>query len=379
MNLEIRFGLRRWGTLFQTLRLAAEQSSASRSRFIQIQCVKGCFVKIFSRLFSKSPADLLAKGDRLFDAERFFDARTCYEEGLQGCSDGNQKELFKVRIDKANVKLAELNLAEAEFAFSRGDSDKAIDHLELVKTLTYDVSLREKAEKLLKELTDAAGDPEEALPSSSCASCSHTHVDDYTDGQHIDDSLHPLEYFELLIRQLPETDCQRYAKLGEDFAYAYVAACQDRHGEALSLFEKWSSESSRDIYYCERAKILHRLGNDREAEQNLRSSIQINPLNSLACLNLALLLIDSGRFEEAIIVLDAMISNDMMPEQAMLMRGEIFEAAGDQEGAIDQYSRLLMSPYGRAAAEKLHTLLITAGRHNDAALLFKQYLGKCSH
>ena len=340
-------------------------------------------MKIFSRLFSKSPADLLAKGDRLLDSERFFDARNCYEDGLQGCSDddaaGGQREIFKERIDKANLKLAELNLAEAESAFSRGDSDKAIDHLELVKTLTYDACIREKAEKLLKEHTVLEGEPDEPAPSSSCASCSHTQVDDYSGSQHDDDSLHPLEYFELLIRQLPEDMYPRYSKLGEDFAYTYVAASQDKHEEALFLFEKWSSDADRDIYHCERAKVLHRLGRDNEAEEHLRKSIQINHLNSLAWLNLALLLIDGGRLEEAIFVLDAMISDDMMTGQAMLMRGEILEATGNQEEAIDQYSKLLATPLGRTAAEKLHSLLITVGRNTDAAIIFKQFLGKCGH
>lgn len=336
-------------------------------------------MKIFSRLFSKSPDDLLAKGDRLFDSGRFFDARTCYEDGLQSCADGNQKELLNERIGQANLKLAELNLAEAEFAFSRGDSEKAIDHLELVKTLTYDASLREKADRLLKEYDDSEAVPADPASPASCASCTHIPVGDVTGAQHSEDSLHPLEYFELLIRQLPEDDYLRYLKLGEDFAYAYVAACRDKHGEALSLFEKWSSESNRDIYHCERAKVLHRLGRDQEAEQDLRVAIRINPCNSLAWLNLALLLIAGARFEEAIFVLDAMISDGMMPEQAMLMRGEILEATGNPDEAIEQYSRLLTTQYARTAAEKLYPLLICAGRHGDAAALFKQYLGTCCH
>jgi len=339
-------------------------------------------VNILSRLFSKSPADLLVKGDRLLDSERFFDARTCYEDGLQRCSDDgstdNRKEVFTERIDRANLKLAELNLTEAGFAFSRGDSDKAIEHLDLVKTLTCDVSIREKAEQLLKEYYDS-GDNYPAPAASSCASCSDIQVDNSADSQHADDSLHPLEYFELLIRQLPEDQYRRYSELGEDFAYAYVSASQDRHEEALALFEKWPGDSNRDIYYCERGKVLHRLGSDLEAEQHLRKAIQLNGLNSLAWLNLALLLIDGGRFEETMQVLDRMISEDMMAEQAMLMRGEILESAGNLDGAVDQYSSLLTTRYASSAAEKLHAVLIRSGRHADAALVFKQFLGKCGH
>jgi len=325
----------------------------------------------------------LAKGDRFLESGRFFDARTCYEDALHRCSDNeppsNCKDVFVERIDKANLKLAEVNLGEAEFAFSRGDSEKAIDHLDLVKTLTYDVHIRERAEKLLKEYGNSSNGSAEPAASSSCASCSHTHVDDNAGSLYAGDALHPLEYFDLLIRQLPEELYQRYSALGEDFANAYVAACLDKHAEAMSLFEKWHGDTDRDIYYCERGKVLHRLGKDREAEQHLRKAIELNSLNSLAWLNLALLLIDGGRFDETMYVLDSMISNDMMPEQSMLMRGEILEAIGNPDEAVEQYSRLLTTSYARPAAEKLHDVLIKADRHTDAALVFKQFLGKCSH
>jgi tetratricopeptide (TPR) repeat protein len=335
-------------------------------------------------LFSKSPPDFLAKGDGFFDSERYFDARNCYEDGLQRCSDddspGNDREVFKERIDRANFKLAELNLAEAEFAFLRGDSGKAIDHLDLLKTLTCDMCILEKAEKLLKDHTDSGDNSTEAETSSSCSSCAQIQVDDYAGSQYADESLHPLEYFELLIGQLPENQFQRYSELGDDFAYAYVAACQDKHSEALSLFEKWSvPDSCRDIYCCERGKILHRLGKELEAEQELRKAIQLNDQNSLAWLNLALLLIDGGRLEEAMGVLDCMISENMMAEQAMLMRGEILEATGNLDEAIELFSSLLTTQYARSAAEKLHGVLIKLGRHNDAALIFKKFLAKCSH
>jgi tetratricopeptide (TPR) repeat protein len=337
-------------------------------------------VKLFAKFFSKSPDDLLVKGDRFLESERFFDARTCFEDGLQLCVGEDslaQKEVFKERIITANFKLAELNMAEAEFALSRGDSDKAIDHLELVKTLTYDTLIREKADKLLVGLSHVESAPAVVASPSSCNSCSHTQDTDDAGSQYVDDSLHPLEYFDLLIRQLPEEQYQRYSGLGEDFAYAYVAACQDKHLEALSLFDKWSSEADRDIYFCERGKVLHRLGSDTEAEQYLRKAVQINEQNNLAWLNLALLLIDSDRLDEAMLVLEKMISFGMLTEQSMFMRGEILEASGKLNEAIDQYSLLLTTHYARTAAEKLHDVLITVGRHSDAALVFKQFLGKC--
>jgi len=340
-------------------------------------------MKILSRLFSKAPSDLLAKGDRYLDSEAYFDARTCYEDGLKRCSDTDSENDLKMtlrqRIETANLKLAELNLEEARFAFSRGDTVKAIDHLELVKTLTYDAGVREKAETMLNECRVAVDTPAEQVNASACGSCSHTTGPECADSQQNDDSLHPMEYYDLLIRQLPAELYQRYVELGEDFAYAYVAASQDRHDEALSRFEQCAGTVEQDIYCCEIGKVLHRLGRDLEAEQYLRQALQHNRSNTLIWLNLALLLIDSGRIGECMQVLDTMIAEDLMPEQAMLMRAEILEANGDLDGAINQYTPLLTTAYARSAAEKMYGTLIAAGRQGDADVIFKKYLGKCCH
>ena len=197
-------------------------------------------MNFISRWFSKSPSDLLAKGDRYMESDSYFDARTCYEDGLKLCSgDGTDVDLktaFPERIDAANCKLAERNIHEAECAYSRGDIKKAIDHLELVKTLTYDHVLREKAESLLHNYSQSSEDHERPVSMSSCTSCTGSSGGECADSLPSDDSLTPLEYYELLIQQLPGDQYQRYAELGEDFAYAYIAASRDEHHEASVRF-----------------------------------------------------------------------------------------------------------------------------------------------
>lgn len=340
-------------------------------------------MSLFSKLFSKSPEDLLAKGDRYLQTESYFDARTCYEDGLQRCgSDGSGlqlKSVFQERIITANGKLAELNLQEAGFSISRGDFDKAVDHLELVKTLTYDAALREKAEQMLAECRTQDNEPAEPAKASACGSCSSAKASDCAEAPQYDESLPPMVYYDLLIRQLPPEQYQRYSQLGEDFAYAYVAASLDKHEEALTRLEQSAETVSQDIYCCEVGKILHRIGKDQEAEQYLRQGLQTNRTNTLIWYNLALLLVDSGRLGECLQLLDTMIAEEMMPEQAMLMRAEILEASGDFDGAISQYTTLLSTPLSRTAAEKMHGILIHVGRHNDAAVIFKKYMGKCCH
>lgn len=337
-------------------------------------------MSFINRWFSKSPSDLLSKGDRYMESDSFFDARTCYEDGLKLCSaDPSLKNVFSERIDTANRGLAERNIFEAECAYSRGDVDKAIDHLELVITLTYDPALREKAETLLLEFSQPDGDHDEQISVSSCASCAGSSVGESADSMHPDDSLPLSEYYELLIQQLPADQYRRYTGLGEDFACAYIAASRDQHREALSGFEKCSDSVPHDICCYEKGKVLHRLGNDPEAEQHLRKAVQLNRTNSLAWLTLALVQQESNCFQDALATIETMVAEQIMPEQALLLRAEIFEASGDHEGAVNQYVELLQTPYARAAAEKLYGVLMEIGRPGDAAVIYKKYVHKSCH
>lgn len=317
------------------------------------------------------------------ESDCFFDARTCYEDGIRLCSaddaGSDLKALFSERIDAANRKLAGRNIHEAESAYSRGDAAKALDHLELVKTLTYDQALREKAEKLTLEFSQPDAAPGEQIPASSCTTCAGSSCSDSAENVSSDDSLPQLEYYELLIQQLPAEEYQRYAALGEDFACAYIAASRDLHHEALSGFENCSDVLPQDVYQYEKGKVLHRLGNDREAELHFRTAIQLNGANSLAWLALALVLSESHRFQDALETVEAMVAGHILVDQALLLRAELFEATGDHEGAVNQYVDLLQTPYARSAAEKLYGLLLECGRQNDAAVILKKYLNKTCH
>ncbi len=316
----------------------------------------------------------------------YFDARTCFEEGLKLCpSEGGDAALpavFSGRIDAANRGLAECNLQEAEYAHARGDIAKAIDHLELVKTLTYDQKLREKAELLLAGYAAVDSDQGEQAVVSSCGSCGGSSgggCSDSPESTHSGDSLPLHEYYELLIQQLPEDQRHRYADLGENFAEAYVAASHDEHHRALAGFESCLNSVPEDVYWCEKGKVLHRLGNDHEAEQCLRTAVQLNGANSLAWLSLVLVLRESNHLQDALAAIDIMVAERIMPEQALLLRADICEVLGDHETAVNLYVELLQTPVARAAAERLYGILIEMGRQGDAAVIFKKYLGKSCH
>lgn len=340
-----------------------------------------------ARLFSKNPGTYLAKGDQLLAACSFFEARNAYEEGLQRHLDAHGPgttdditEAFSAGIARANRSLAEMNIAEAECAIGRGAAAKAAEHLELAKSLTHDATLREKAEQLLANLGENTNDTDTLAPTvGGCASCgpigAHTQVSAHWEDPDLSDA----DYYDLLIRQLPGELYGRYAALGEKFACAYLAASRDDHAAALDLLEEWYDGSSRDIYLYEQGMALYRLGSTREAEERLLAAVADNPANPLPHLGVALLLMEEHRLDEAAQRLDGMVAAGVLPEQAMMLRGDTCRLAGDTEGAIRQYGMLLSTPFVRQAAESLHDLLMQCGRHQEAGALFKRYLAGCCH
>jgi tetratricopeptide (TPR) repeat protein len=337
----------------------------------------------FSKLFSRGPKDYLAKGDGYLAAHNYYEARTAFEDGLQACrGEAGHADIarqLEARIRETKRAMAELNLEEAEHALRQGSLEKAVEHLELAKTLTDDTKIREKADSLLGSVEEKTNNTEVLAPSASCSSCSSNTHDEHAAPLDTDTDLPLLEHYDLLIHQLPGEMYECYSSLGEDFACMFIAASQDSHQEALDLLEKWFDGSHRDIYFYEKGKILHRLGRIVESEECLRSSIDQNSQNPLPYLGLALLLIDDHRLDEAGRHLDSMIAADIFTGQALMMRGEVFQLAGDTDAAIQLYGRLLDTSLARTAAEKLHEVLLECNRQAEAAHIFKRYLSKCQH
>jgi len=340
-------------------------------------------MSFFRKLFARGPEDYLTKGDGHFAAHSYYEARSAFESGLDSCRGKSGQadiiHILEARVCETNRAMAQLNVLEAEHAIRQGAIDKAVEHLELAKTLTEDADIREKADHLLAGLENKSNDTAVLAPAASCSSCSQVTPDVHEAPPETDADLPVLEHYDLLIHQLPEELYARYSSLGEDFACMFIAASRDSHQEALDLLEQWFDGSQRDIYCYEKGKILHRLGRINESETSLRESIRENGHNPLPYLGLALLLVEDNRLDEAARHLDAMIAGDIFTGQALMMRGEVFQLAGDTDAAIGLYGKLLDTPLARAAAEKLHELLLECNRQPEAANIYKRYLGKCQH
>jgi tetratricopeptide (TPR) repeat protein len=157
----------------------------------------------------------------------------------------------------------------------------------------------------------------------------------------------------------------------------YLAASRDDHEKALVLLNEWYKGIDADIYMYEKGMILYRLGRVTESESCFRDAILQNAANPLPRLSLALLLIDGQRLDEAGLLLDVMIADDLLPGQAHMLRGDVALLGGDLEGALNRFAMLLTTPFARQAAEKLYEILLQSGRDQEAAAVFKKYLGGC--
>ncbi len=338
-----------------------------------------------SSLFSSpAPEKYLEEGDRLNGQGRYFEARQAYDKGLAGCrvrgdADDRTARVLSERISDANRSLALLNIEEASAAAVRGNSDKAFEHLELAKSLTDDLVVREKADYQIRQLAEIANDPEVLQSVSSCSSCAGSMSGSEGDADADRGDMPPLEYYDLLIHQLPSEMYERYVNLGEEFAYAYIAEADGEHEKALKLLETVPDLGCRDILLYEKGMILYRTGQVEVAEKYIREACSLAPLNSLARLGLSLLLMEQERFDEAASQLDTMIAEAMLLNQSLVLRGDVWAHSGAYDQAIAAYARLLDTPAMKTGAERLHDLFLHTGRPVDAEQIRKRYLAGCKH
>lgn len=339
--------------------------------------------KLFN--FSKDYSYYLEKGDRYFSEERFADARDAFSEALEKIDQGDNNDIsiknsLHEKFVESGNRLGWLNLSEAEHALNNEDLKKAEDHLRIVLQLAEDPLLREKAEKMLAgQVADTAGNGKiEAV--HSCGSCKGEHGEaGHDEGHGMDQTMHMEDRFALYIHTLPEDLPKRYGEMGENFARGCLLNLDGDLDGALTVFEELSAEGENDILDYEKAIIYYHKGDSRKCEELLKRALEFNGSNPLCYIGLVQLYTEVGRGEEALPVLERMISTDLIPDQARIMLGDVYMLLQDESMAVECFKQLLSSPgVARQAAERLIPLLENQGRSEEAAYLAKKFAKGCS-
>ncbi len=343
----------------------------------------------FSKFFKKDYQQLKEKGDAHFSAGRFADARLCYLDALDkvdtAVNPDGERAFLAERLSQAGNRLAEMNIHEAEAALRGGEVRKGHDHLALALELADDVTIREKAETLLKKQPGESPTARHHHQKSSahgghgCSSCSSSHGDGVADlTPDLPDHMERDEQFRLLVNTLPGNLPQRYESLGEKFATAYLLAHSNDLQSALALYRELLSSGENDILLCEIALLEYRLGIGGRCESLLKRALSLDGSNPLVHLGLAQYYIDSRRFAESVPVLQGMIEGEILHDQAQLMLGDVYAMMGNPDAAIDIYTKGLQLPaLKKVSAERLVQLLTAQNRTEEAAYLFKTYLKGC--
>jgi tetratricopeptide (TPR) repeat protein len=340
--------------------------------------------KLFN--FSKDYSYYLEKGDRYFSEERFADARDAFSEALEKIDQGDNNDIsiknsLHEKFVESGNRLGWLNLSEAEHVLlNNEDLKKAEEHLHIVLQLAEDPLLREKAEKMLAgQVADTAGNGNiEAV--HSCGSCKGDHGEaGHDEGPGMDQTMHLEDRFALYIHTLPEDLPKRYGEMGENFAHGCLLNLDGDLDGALMVFEELSAAGENDILDYEKAIIYYHKGDSRKCEELLKGALEFNGSNPLCYIGLVQLYTEVGRGEEALPVLERMISADLIPDQARIMLGDVYMLLQDESMAVECFKQLLSSPgVARQAAERLIPLLENQGRSEEAAYLAKKFAKGCS-
>jgi tetratricopeptide (TPR) repeat protein len=334
--------------------------------------------------FGKDYNHYLEKGDRCMAAERFADARNAYCEALEkieasGEAAPAQVEAVRQKIALTGNMLGRLNLVEAEYALSSGDSKKAGEHLRLILELADDATLREKSEKILAQLDSETSEAAQVKAVHTCGRCEEVDAETgHDDHPEMDDSITREDRVALYFQTLPGDLPERYAGMGKVFAQGCLLTLEGNGEAALKVFEELSADTENDILNYEKAILYFHTGNSEKCEQLLLKAIVLNPVNPLCHIGLVHLYTEIGREPEALQVLERMISGDLLPEQARMMQGDLYALLQDESNAVESYSRLLASPkFAGEAAQRIIPLLEKQGRTAEAAYLAKKFAKGC--
>jgi tetratricopeptide (TPR) repeat protein len=315
--------------------------------------------------------------------ERYADARDSFSEALQKLEmseapDASVQAMIREKFAETGNRLGWINLAEAESAISRGNPEKAGEHLRVVMELAEDTELRNKAESYFEKMDSDYSPAPIADDIHPCSSCADVSSQSEQGNYGMEGMLAEEDRFELYIHTLPGNLPERYKSMGEKFSHGYLLN-RDGQGEAaLKIFAELSSEEENDIIDYETALICYNNGDLDNCERLLRRAIESNDLNPLCYLALVQLLGETGRIRETLPLLQHMINIELIPEQAGILLGDANILLEDVNSALDCYSRVLSSPgYAKEAAMKLIPLLEKLGRQEEAAYLTKKFNKGC--
>lgn len=286
-------------------------------------------------------------------------------------------------LAEAGDGLAAFNLEEAEACLHSGETERALEHLELATSQACSAELAERISEQLQNVgkpADTASGKAPAADSSCCASGCGPVAAKEQEPAAGEIGLDEQTHLDLILATYPPEVAERYEQATATFKRAFLLAHEDQEEAAAELLEEIAEQERDDLFFFERGALRSRLGKPGEARADLEKALQQNPDLSLALDALVRLLVQTEQFADAEKRLRAELEQGRHSGYCFARLAELETRRGEFESALQLATRALEE--GHAEPE---TILLTAsllerhGRLDEAeGLLARLGGGGCS-
>jgi tetratricopeptide (TPR) repeat protein len=155
------------------------------------------------------------------------------------------------------------------------------------------------------------------------------------------------------------------------FADGEAAYQSGKYSEATNVFEQYTAEKPDNAWGHFMLGLSASKGGDPvKAEKAFEEAIRIDPKHVKSFLNLSRILIDQGRFEDALVELAQAGELDSKSAEMHRLLGRTYNGQGKTEDAIDAYRQAIaLDPKDSWAMNNLGVILLEQGQPSEAAPL----------
>ncbi|MBL0715932.1 MAG: tetratricopeptide repeat protein [Desulfosarcina sp.] len=318
------------------------------------------------------------KGDCLFAAGRWGEAKLEYESALEKLKRRSRKETgpqkqLAAKIRQAREALAREHRQSAADLMDGGYREEAQEMLALAIEVSADEAFQQALEQQVRELqarrfqTTAPESPElldgpEDDPAERLSEGSHD------------------DYYMALCHTLPNHVRRAYQGYGDNFKFGYMALNRGDFETAAPLLDRAHQTNPQPDSYIplELATAYLNLDRKSEAHDLLAGFIGHHPETLPAYQLLCEIYWDQKDFEQATSLLEALPPDLSASLAAAVLRGETLNRSGQHEAARDHY-RGFIDTYGWniTAAHKLARIYRDLDATHDARKLYEEIMNSC--
>lgn len=237
---------------------------------------------------------------------------------------------------EAGDSLASVNLEEGAWAHQSGNLLRAREDYQLALEQARSTALRERAKQALAALEKGERRKpeiveEEAGGHAGCGTCQTSEAPDFTEDDHdLDDEAR----MEVLLAALPAGLAERYSAAGESLQQAWLAVQDGDDQRAMALLNKVPQQERGALYLFERGTLQARNGRLKQAQEDLRSALTLEPDFFHAFAALLDCMVASKRFDAVAALLKEQIAAKKFTGYCWARLAEWHARRGETEAAL---------------------------------------------